>query len=253
MRWQTPFINFAVFAAFSFSAGASTVWYTDRTAWLAALGGSTQTIGFEGIAPAGGIANSTTDPGFTINGVSFTGNTVSQGCFPIGGCFGPTPGNTIDIADPGADSGAFNDPTLFQWSSGAVLAGPVASVVSFMGFGGETTASLVIGLGAGKSALGWDYKLGIDPFSPGMVTLSNGDSQAYGNAGFLAFISTDNVTSLEMTTPLGPAPIVGNLNLLMLDNVTFASAKTEVPEPRFLLAAGLLFLVGLRRKKSQVS
>lgn len=177
MHLQTS-IKLAFLGALSLSSSAATIWYTDRGSWLAAQSRPIQTIGFEGIAPSGGEAHTATDPGFTLSGISFTGKLLSEGCSPVSGCYGPTPSNLTYIADRFAEFSVFLNPTLFQWSTGAVYAGPIILAVTYPNSAWDVTfGSTDIGLGSGKHALGWDYRLATVPYDPGIVKLSNGETQ----------------------------------------------------------------------------
>jgi PEP-CTERM motif len=189
---------------------ASPITFNDRVAWQTAVGMPVSTINFEGIAPAGGTS---VFADLVLSGVDFGAATV---------------------ADPGL--GNF----ISAWGTGAML------------FGYGIFAPKTVAFSTPVSAFGFNYGatacIVVAPCQSGSVslTLSSGDT-VFGSGGplppmqFIGVISSQPLTSITLQiTP----------SIQVLDNFSFASAASQVPEPAsFVLLATGLVGVGARLRR----
>jgi hypothetical protein len=194
------------------NARAGYVTFTSRAAFETAAYGL-QTIGFEGLAPPGGVL--TAEPSLTLDGVTFTG--VIPG------------GNYLFVVDPAVF------PPLYDWGSGASLLGPPTSI----GAGSEITVTLP----PGTTAFGTDL-MTAGPFAaPFQVTLDDGqtflvNTDNYPDRAFFGVTSDTPIASVSFVAGDGAEPL--------LDNFTVGLAA-PVPPSLVLFGVGALGLATARK------
>jgi len=194
---------------------AAVVEYTDRAAWLAAVGSVTN-VDFEGIAPPGGETLYVTPAGLTLSGVNFL---APQSISPSGFSEEVVSGDV---------------PYVGSWGSGDKLQA------------GEVEVDMT--LPKGVTAVGSDIMVTLNAVAPGSpsqtytATLSTGEtftnipSSPPPHRSFIGFISTSPIASLKL---------VSSATFPMIDNVAFSA----VPEPStvLLIVVALLAMRLFRR------
>jgi hypothetical protein len=238
----------ALLAVINATACAATItYYTDSTSFLGATT-PTQTIDFEGIASPGGSADFSSASGLTIDGVNFTGPTVSDTAPNP-----PVDGFTLTVID------AASSPLLTDFGTGATLWGPGSFQTST--FGG-TSGSLILSLPANTDSVGLNLST-IGIFSGVILAGSVGDDLDVSvNGGspfvvhpivkpgfaFAGFVSDAPISTIEISAA------GSNTFRIVADNVLLSSSS-PVPEPASLIsmAIGAIGLAGyLRRKRSSI-
>lgn len=203
------------------AAEASTIFYSDRAAFLSAVAPGTN-IDFEGIAAANSYADIY---GSTISGVTFT-----------------TDSTLLAAIDPGYA------PSYYDWGSGATAIGYY--------YADPIRATLP----AGKNAVGADVMI-VDAYNGGvaeqmfaMITLLDATTVtqsittlAIPGRAFMGFTADQPIVSIAFYTPdisLGSGP--NYYPFSAIDN--FVVSNTPVPEPSSLLLVASMGATLLRRR-----
>ena len=227
-------LSFAV-AAFSLvlanSAYAGPIQYTDRSAFLAAIG-SSATITFDGIVSSGGLAVYNTSAGATFSGVNFVG--IQK----------PVPYYNMYVFD-----GAYLDNGgSYSLNGTASLASPYSTKPS-----GGLTGVLSVTFPFPVTAAGTDFMVETRLVSGSFaVALSTGDTfsgMGTRTPGFFGIVSDTPFTGMTFT--IGPPVGDAEWNRLSFDNFVFSLAE-PVPEPGsslLLFSMGLVGLVGAARRR----
>jgi hypothetical protein len=179
------------------------VLYTDRSAWAAAAGGAATTIGFDGIAPAGGFTLFDTPSGLTLGGVNFVGSSAGNSTLPY----------YLRVVHPQFF------PTYYEWGSGPVLHG-APDYVAPSGAGGPNS-HIAASLPANVTAVGSDIMSFLQYASVFriVVTTSGGASTfmvptaANPTRAFAGFVSTSPITAIRFQAING-FPVLDNFAMV---------------------------------------
>ena len=208
MRTRICSILVAAGMALSMQATGSVIRYDDIPSYMGATTGL-NLVDFEGIAPAGDAVASIA---INISGVQFIADPFG---FVVDDAFAP----------------------LFDWSSGAVLAG------------GQAGATLAMILPAGTTAFGMAL-MTIQGGAPLFVLLSSGesfgvDTLANPNRSFVGFTSATAISSVLIAG--------GPLVIPMMDNFSFGLRSVPEPPPLALILAAGIGVLWLKVRRSPSS
>jgi hypothetical protein len=215
-------------------AGATIVQYTDLASWTAATNTIT-TIGFEGLAPAGGTKDYSNTTGLVISGVQFEGFLTSSQW-------------QLTVVD------AANVSPFFNFGSGASLRGPIYDhpPANFTPYIHVVLPSMTA------------FSVDLMTVSPNAMsyqaTLSDGSTFTIPTANrpartFFGVTSSNPITFVDFKV-LNTSPTAGTLG--MLDNFAVAQADPQTPPADTPEVATLLLigsgLIGFRvfRKRLRV-
>jgi hypothetical protein len=198
--------------------------FSDRPSWQNTSSGL-NTIGFEGLAAAGGFVLYDNAAGLTADGVNFTGLT------PITGLNGPAL-YYLRVVDP-----AFFPP-FYDWGSGTVLHGPPIPVGP-QGEGGPNSR-IHVTLPSGVTSVGTDFMSFLQYASPFTIVAStvrgsikfHANSSQYPTRGFVGLMSDSPIISLDYYA-LNGFPV--------LDNFSFGNAVAPPVCPYSLSPTGTSF------------
>jgi hypothetical protein len=178
------------------SANASTVTYTDPTAWGNATSGD-QEITFNGIAPSGSFTNEGTSTGLTIDGVQFIGQLTANT-------------NALNVTDE------FYAAPYFDWGVPATLESPIYNLPANPTFMPYIQVNLPANTTAFSALLGTVSPNGLTY----QVTLSDGEVFTIGtgtrpNLTFFG-ITTDSSNAIAWAdfTVLNPGTYSGTYGIL---------------------------------------
>lgn len=241
-----PFVTTACLLLSAGVASSATL-YLDRTAWSTAVSG-VQNIDFEGIAPSGGSTDFSTSTGLNLLGVQFVGTLVANTEI------GPFTSNNLAVFDPA------NDPTLYDWGSGAVLGGPFSGL-DFQGEPVGYQGSFTITLPANTYAFGTDLMVSStanDHLGGMTVTLASGDTVDVAATDrplrdFVGYVSSTPIASLTISID-NPFALPPEFRYGLIDNFAFSTTPlAQVPEPCSLalaLAGAVVFALKRRGQPS---
>jgi hypothetical protein len=196
-------------------------WYTNQTAWLAAVSGL-YTVDFNSVATTpGAYVTSSTNPGFTFSAAAFT-NMYNSTVYPT-------------LIGYGVASGYFP----FDYGTGAYLQGmgnaTSGTYLRVKLTPGQTAASALLATGLNGTA-GTNIK----------VTLSSGDSYVLPTSStawtFLGFVSDTLITEIDISAVTSNAyPFVDNFSY---GSASTSSGTSDTPDlgTMFLCGAGLTLL-----------
>ncbi len=207
-------------------ASASTVTYTDPTAWASATSDTTD-IDFTGLAPAGGTTDYSTPTGLVISGVDFVGDLLNTSLYQLA------------VMDQNYASPWWN------WGAPATLMGPIYNLPANPSFVPYIQANLPTGV----TAFAVDLAT-LDPNALSyQITLSDGEvftvpTNAAPSLAFFGVTTDDPITYADFTV-IGMGTYSGTYGLMT--NFQFGTATTQQegpPPPGDVPEASTMLLIG---------